>query len=306
MARSSSSETLEAPELSVVLACPDGRAPDDALGALRRGTEGVSTELLVAAPPDRPSPCPAEADGSPRPRRVQGPAEALVPELWGAGLRAARGSAVAFTTTRFRVGEGWGRALVDALAEGAAGAGGPIRLGAGAGFRCRAVHLLRYADFGPGRAAGPVEEIPADNAAYWRTALDRAGGSGEEGFWDVEVHRRLRSDGGELAWVPRAEAKMVDSAALPAFLLQRFRHGRRYGRYRARELETPVWRSLAAAPLVPVVLTVRALRRHGRRALAASLPAVPHLLLMAAAWAAGEARGAWDVAGGGDRDQEGA
>ena len=289
-----------------MLACPDERAPDGALWSLRRGTDDVSAELLVAAPADRPSAWPAEAHRSSRLRRVEGPDGALVPELWGAGLRAARGPAVAFTTTRFRVAEGWGRALLDALEEGAAGAGGPIRLGAGAGLRTRAVHLLRYADFAPGRDEGPVEEIPGDNAAYRRAELDRAGGSGEEGFWDVEVHRRLRSEGGDLVWVPQAEAEMVDSGALPAFLLQRFRHGRRYGRYRARELESSVWRSLAAAPLVPAVLAVRALRRQGPRTLAASLPAVPHLLVMAAAWAAGEARGAWDVVGGGDRNQEGA
>lgn len=288
--------------LSVVLAST-GEAGETtgALRALRRGTRGVTSEVLVVRPPGR-APVPA---GRPRAvRTIEGPRGALVPELWGAGLRAARGWAVAFTTSHCRVDDGWAASLLSALEEGAVGAGGPIRLADGAGAFARAVHLLRYSDVDGERPAGPVEEIPGDNAAYRREALEGKGVVGDEGFWDVEVHRRLRARGEQLVWVPTASVRMESTEGMGVFVRQRFRHGRRFGRYRSLELETSPWRSLAAAPLVPAVLTARALARTGTHPgrLVRSLPALPHLLLTSSAWAAGEARGAVEVllARGGD------
>lgn len=290
MARSPSTGETGSLPLSVVLACPEGAAADGALRALERATRGVATELLVARPS---SGHPAGGTGrGPRVRRVEGPPGALVPELWAAGFRAARGDAVAFTTAHLRVSEDWASALLAALGTGAAGAGGPIRLAPGAGALERAVHLLRYAAHAGPRPPGPVEEVPGDNAAYRREVLERERDLLIEGFWDVEVHRRLRGRGEELAWVPAAEASMVATERLGVFLRQRFRHGTRFGRYRTRELGRPVWRSLAAAPLVPAVLAGRALARRPAREWAGSLHALPYLLLTAAAWAVGEARGA--------------
>lgn len=297
----------DAPRISVVLACPGGDGDvGGALRALRRGTEGVASEVLVAHPAGRGGEL-HRRPGTGAVRRVEGPPDALVPDLWGAGLRAARGWAVAFTIPHVRADAGWAASLLAALEEGAAGAGGPILLAEGAGAFLRAVHLLRYSDFGGGRPSGPVEEIPGDNAAYRREALERAGVVGEDGFWDVEVHRRLRERGGRLAWVPEAGVRMTSTEGIGSFLRQRFRHGRRFGRYRTRELGTPVWRSLAAAPLVPAVLAGRALARARSRGegWAASLPALPYLLLTASAWAAGEARGAAEVAADGDVDRGG-
>lgn len=291
MERSGSPADPVRPELSVVLACPDGDDPDAALRALRRGTRGAATEVLVARPDGRAPEAEPGVRGDVRP--VEGPPDALVPELWGAGLQAARGGVVAFTTSRFRVSEGWAASLLEALAGGAAGAGGPVLLARGAGPVARAVHLLRYSDFAGPRPAGPVREVPGDNAAYRRRALVRDGGGFADGFWDVEVHRRLRARGEELVWVPEAETRLVGTEGLVSFLRQRFRHGARFGRYRARELGTPVWRILAAAPLVPAVMAGRALARRWREAAVGSLGAVPCLLLAASAWAAGEARGAW-------------
>lgn len=294
----------DGPRLSVVLACPEGGGDAvAALRALRRATDGVSSEVLVTHPAGRSPELPPDRDGPAR--TVEGPPDALVPGLWGAGLRAARGWGVAFTTAHVRAAEGWAASLLAALEAGAAGAGGPIRLDDDAGTFSRAVHLLRYSDFAGGRPSGPVEEIPGDNAAYRRAVLERDGVVGDDGFWDVEVHRRLRDRGERLVWVPEAGVRMTGTEGVGSFLRQRFRHGRRFGRYRTRELGTPVWRSLAAAPLVPAVLAGRALARaRGREERwTASLPALPYLLLTASAWAAGEARGAAEVAVDGDVDR---
>lgn len=306
MSRSSPSAAGAEPQLSVVLACPPGGdGPDGALDALRSGTRGVETEVLVTHPGDR-RPRLSVAEGE-RVRRVEGPPGALVPELWGLGLRSSRGDAVAFTTSHVRVGDGWAGALLDALEGGAAGAGGPIRLARGAGLLARAVHLLRYSDFAGDRSPGAVEEVAGDNAAYRREPLERIGAAGGDGFWDVEVHRRLRACGEDLVWVPGAAVRMEETETLGAFMRQRFSHGRRFGRHRSRDLGTPVWRSLAAAPLVPAVMAGRALQRTGGRrgGWIRWLPAVPHLLVTASAWAAGEAFGALDTLAGRDGPKDG-
>lgn len=292
-------------ELSVVLACPtsdsDPSSDGDPAGALRAldaGLEGVRAEVLVVRPGGRPEDgdavdaVPGAASG-PSVRRIPGPHDALVPHLWAEGLRRARAGAVAFTTSHLRVDPGWGPALLDAL-EAHAGAAGPIGLAEGARLVDRAIHLLRYADVDVAERRAPIEQIPGDNAAYRTEALRRNADLTEGGFWEVGVNRALREQGESLGWVPAARARLGRSYGLVPFLRQRFRHGTQFGRYRVRELEVPAWRLVAAAPLVPAVLSVRALSRARRLpgGLRRALPALPWLLLAACAWSAGEARGA--------------
>lgn len=284
-------------ELSVVVACP---GPDERAGpsldGLERALEGMASEVILVHPSGAP---PRGAD-RPRVRRVPVGGKSLVPEMWAAGYHLSGGEAVAFTTSHFVVSEDWARDLVAALRGGAAGAGGPIRLGSGAGALDRAIHLLRYSSFAAKGQRETVREIPGDNAAYRREALRRHEEALRGGLWDVELHRRLRAEGEVLVWVPSAGAAYAGSHRPAAFLRQRFRHGARYGRYRTRELGTPTWRTVLAAPLVPAVLTLRSLGslrgRPGRWL--RSLPAIPWLLCSAAAWAGGEAWGSWSAAKG--------
>lgn len=278
----------------MVVACPGpGERAGSSLRGLERTLAGMATEVLLVHPFGDP---PRDADrGSTRTLSVD--AGTLVPGMWAAGFRESEGEAVAFTTTHFVVSDRWARELVGALGDGAAGAGGPIRLAEGAAPLDRAIHMLRYSSFAAAGERGPVEEIPGDNAAYRRDVLERHGEALREGLWDVELHRRLRAEGETLCWVPGAVARYEGSHGARAFLRQRFRHGARFGRYRTRELDTPVWRSLVAAPLVPAVLTVRSLGalEGGATRWLRSIRAVPWLLLSATAWAGGEAWGSWSA-----------
>jgi hypothetical protein len=263
---------MDRPQLSVIVATRDP-APSltGCLERLRRSCAGLDAELIVV-------------DGSGQ----------LVPELWAEGYRRSRGRIVAFTTAQCLVSETWAPALIEAIESGAAGAGGPFALAGGTGPLDWAVFYLRYSAFTPealgsGRIAG---EIAGDNAAYRRDALDRHAATFERGFWEVDFHGRVRKDGGYLAAVPRAVVGYGGSPPLAALVRHRFAHGRHFGAGRAEKLGKA--RLVLAAPAVPCVLAARAGRRvvRGHADRWRFLAALPWLLLLASAWAAGEAWGA--------------
>jgi hypothetical protein len=280
-------------KLSVVVACRrPGPALAQVLEALRTACEGISAEILLVCPAGR-TPKSDLLAGAPEAVAIAGPANALVPDLWGVGLLAAQGEATAFTTAEFLVPRTWARALLDSLGSGATGAGGAIALGEGASVVDRAVYFLRYSSFQPPRDDGPAGEIPGDNAAYRSDALRRHAGPMAGGFWEVDFHRRIRHEGGTLRWVRDATATFRSGGTLPERLRERFRHGRHSGAYRAGPLGHPWWRGVLAAPIVPGVLAARALRRAARAGrLGAALAGLPALLPLAGAWALGEAVGA--------------
>lgn len=280
-----------APRLSVVVACRHPtRDLGEVLDALALACRGVETEILLVTPPGAP---PGTRPDAPPVRWITGPARALVPELWGAGLEAATGDVTAFTTTEFRVPISWARALLDSLASGATGAGGAIALGSGASVVGRAVYFLRYSAFQPPLDDGPAHEIPGDNAAYRTDALRRHAHHMASGFWEVDFHRRIRAEGGTLRFAADATVTFRSGGALTDRLGERFRHGRYSGAYRTGTLGHPWWRGVLATPLVPVVLMSRILRRAARTGrLGQALGGLPALVPLAAAWAAGEAVGA--------------
>lgn len=284
------------PELSVVLAVPEGSAITEVLAALEKGCEGISTELIVVR---------AGRNGPPalprlrfmNVREAQLPAETLTPVLWGAGFALARGQIVACTTDQLRVSSTWAKALVAGMRAGAAGVAGPIALATGADAATAAAYFLRFSLYTPEAwpHAGGARDIPGDNAAYRCEEVLRHKDLLAEGFWEVEYHRRFERDGLVLEMVPAAVATLVGPVPVGGMLRQRFRHGREFGDSRVTRHRESRVRLLLSAPLVPLVLVARigqrvhASGRHQRR----FVVALPWLFILAVAWAAGEVAGAW-------------
>jgi hypothetical protein len=284
---------MTSPDLTVVLALDDRASLDGALDSLRLACRGMSSELIVVvagAPVDVP------AAGFTRVRVECRPQGTLVPHLWGAGLGAASGRIVAFTTGQLRVSAAWARSLLRALESGAYGAGGPISLMAGAPPSTAAAYLTRFSLFAPHLWPSPAgaRDVAGDNAAYQREALLSHPDLVAEGFWEVEFHRRLEAAGRVLRMEPEARAEFVGPVAFGPLLQQRYRHGKEFGRSRVERHDEWRLKLLLAAPLVPIPLIARA----GRRVLPARpnrrifVRALPRLALLSGAWALGEAAGA--------------
>jgi len=284
------------PELSVVMACSGAGEPsEEVLAGLRRGCDGIATELIVVSAGDGGSEDVAAAH-FPDVLVARRPANTLTPILWGDGCRLARGRIVAFTTNQMRVAPLWARKLLEALESGATGAAGPVGLGPGPDRATAAAYFTRFSLFAPHlwTVQARARDIPGDNAAYRREAILRHPDLVEQGFWEVEFHRRFETEGGFLLMEPAASATLIGSVPFGALLRQRYRHAREFGESRVARHGERRLKLLLLAPLVPLVLMVRV----GRRVLPAGgekrlfLGALPRLALLSMAWAAGEAIGA--------------
>ena len=283
-------------DLSVVIATTEARTSiDDCLDRLRQSCAPLAAELIVVDASTDDTAARASAFGPPV-SVVTLPPGTLTPMLWAEGYRRSRGRIVAFTTGHCLASPRWAEAITAALGAGAAGAGGPLVIASGTRAIDWAIYYLRYSAFTPeamgsGRIAG---EIAGDNAAYRRDVLDRYADTFRNGFWELDVHRRLRADGGWLTAAP--DAWMAFGRSFPArvILAHRYAHGRQFGAERVAGGAKRRWQILLSAPLVPLVLWARALARtarSGREPWRFAL-ATPWFLLLASSWALGEAAGA--------------
>ncbi len=281
------------PELTVVIACTQSEHTlERCLRSIREACIAVDSEILLCYPASEP-PSASLLDDLPPVERVPVTDAVLVPDLWGTGLGAAGGQAVAFTTAHFIVGPGWARALVDGMNAGWSGAAGPISLADTAGPVDRAIYLLRYSAFAPPVGEGPVADIPGDNAAYTRAALDLYPDAAEDGFWEIVLHERIRDAGGRLTMLAEAEARYGRSYRFGSILRQRFLHGKHFSAFRIQR-GAPWWKIVAVAPAVPAVMLLRIFGRVWGASGGAGilLTALPFLVPLTVAWAAGEAVGA--------------
>ncbi len=281
------------PLLSIVVATTDAADSLDAcVAALQAAAANTSAEIVVV---DAARPGLRRPANEPAVRTIAAPPGTLVPSLWLRGLHVSRGRFVAFTIAQCVVSPGWAARMVSGMTEGVGGAGGALAL-ASRTPRCTwALYFLRYSNFLEERwTPGPIAgDIAGDNAIYRRSDLLAPGVCPPGGFWEVDVHRRLRQRGLTLVAVADAAATLVGAHAPRRIVRERFRHGRHFGAWRADSTARRV-RIIAAAPLVPLVLAVRIARRiwpfpHHRIRFIAALP---WLVVFVTAWALGEAAGA--------------
>jgi hypothetical protein len=156
----------------------------------------------------------------------------------------------------------------------------------------RATFYLRYSAW-LAAPRGVVREIAGDNAAYDRQALDAAQDRLTAGFWEVDVHARFRQLGRQLLLHPGATARFGGDLTLGSMASLRFAHGKHSGAFRVEQGIRTRWQMVVGAPLVPAVLFVRVARRVARVPAhwPGFLSAIGAFLVLATAWAAGEAIG---------------
>jgi hypothetical protein len=282
----------EQPSLSVVIAAwPTVMGLEDCLEALAAQRDG-STECIVVSTVHPPQHLP------PRFPWVcwhQGAPSALIPHLWGVGMAKSRGEIIAITTAHFTPAPDWIAAIRQAHARWECWAvGGRIDPPQRGGAVSWAIYFLRYSTYLTYRQEQLVPDVAGDNASYKRVALKSLPNLLRDGFWELDLHRRLRVGGRGPVLVPGIGVTQRRSFGFWCFLSQRFRHGRQFGRTRAKGWGT-ILRLAAgiASPLIPVLFLSKIILRVVRsgRHIGSFLRALPALVCFLLAWAAGEACG---------------
>jgi hypothetical protein len=271
--------------VSVVVAARDaGGVTREALHAVGREAAGLDAEVLVVAPSGSRE---AELARDVAPvLEVAG--DPLVPDLWKAGIDATTGELVAVTIAQCVPAPGWLPALVGALDPLSVAAGGPVVL------RSRrpvvtAAFYLRYSSYRRPFSRREALDVPGDNAIYRRSALDAVRDVWRHGFWENEVNVALRARGETLVLDPRPVVALRTVGGFRAFWRQRVRHGRVFGAWRA-ATGAGRWRAVLA-PLVPLGMLTRIVRRVPSGERLRFAVALPFLVAFVLAWVAGETIG---------------
>jgi glycosyltransferase involved in cell wall biosynthesis len=209
------------------------------------------------------------------------------------GVSEARGELVALTEDHCTVAPGWVRALLDGYRAGHALVGGPVDNGLTTRAFDWAMYLCEYAAYMPPLPEGPVKTLLAVNVAYERRRLLGCRDTWHEAFYENEVQDALRD---VVPWLVEKAVVTSHLVARPrAALVHFYRGGRRYGEHR-KSTASPAARILLplAALAVPALLVWRRIRTVARRRprlLATVARALPAVVALDCAWAAGEAAG---------------
>jgi GT2 family glycosyltransferase len=220
---------------------------------LAQATDAVEVIIIDVAPAGSapfPDPVPAAV------RILRLPPETTFAAGRAAGVRAARGRAVAFLEEHAFPLDGFVAAVSAAHEQPYAGIGGEIENGNPGIGSSDVIGLMSYGLFyspQPRREAGMVA---GHNSTYKRDALLALGADLEHLLIsDLVLMTRLRRTGHRLLVDPRIRVAHCNEIALRSICRGYFLHHRTYGPLRAREERWPWWRRLVyvvATPVVPI------------------------------------------------------
>jgi hypothetical protein len=280
--------------LSVVLAVQGGHQKLEGVLAELDRQIGSATDVEVIVAYDAAEEKHLVATTYPWLVMCRGSDGALIPHLWRDGIDRARGERIALTIVHCRPAPGWLNRLRSADLTSFAAVGGGFENAPDADAMGWAIHLLRYLGHTPPFEGRVTLDVAGDNAVYDKKELQRHQAAFREGFWEPEVHALMGKAGAQLKVDPELVSIHDNGYPLLGFALQRYRHGTRFGRDRARAMSRPRrLAQLCASPLVPLVFGSKIARRAISRGDVRPhlLPALPYLLIFLHAWALGELRG---------------
>ena len=275
----------------MIAAWPDAAGLSSCLGALEAQRD-EQMQVIAAFTIDPPAELVARFDWV---QWLDPAADALIPNLWSKGMAVASGEIVAITIAHFVPASDWLEQIRQAHRRlDSAGIGGAIDPPRGGSAVDWATYFLRYSNYFKYEREQTVTDIPGDNASYKREAIAAHWESISEGFWEPEFHRLLLATGQSLTFVPEIRVTQRASFGIRRFCAQRLSHGRHFGRDRMRD-KPWIFRlaGLVAAPLIPVLLLAKIVRRLIRKPsyFGPFLASLPVLLLFIVSWALGEAWG---------------
>ena len=227
-------------------------------------------------------------------RFLRGPADASVFLLRSLGVHEARGQLIAMLEDHAAVSVGWAKAMLDAYAAGKKIFGGPIENDAKSSAYDWALYFAEYGIYMPPLPAGQRSILSGVNIAYDHATLQSCRGVWESVFYETDVNAMLISAGHKLYMVPEASVTSRLRMPMREAMVHLFGGGVHFAEFRKRQsgaVARRLW--VIAAPAVPLVLLLRIIRlTMGRQParIIQIIRALPYLLLLVGAWAAGEAR----------------
>jgi glycosyltransferase involved in cell wall biosynthesis len=213
------------------------------------------------------------------------------------GVREARGSILAFTDADCVPEPDWIEAIRTAHRQSYPVIGGVIANANPASRVGRAYYFAEFNNWLPGSPPGPVRDMPACCWSMKRSAYERYGPFIEGTYcYDTAFHWRMAADRQRPQLDPAIVVAHVNPTSWTYCLNHEVQHGRAFARVRVAERRMTRVAALAraaTAPLLPVLLFIRALRNVAASpgALREFLAAAPLVFLAIAAWSYGEMTG---------------
>jgi len=255
------------PDLSVILAAPDGYAAvRRTVAQLRAQTALGRLELVLVLPPDAEPAAPTEVAPFRWLTRIDAP-RGSIGHANAAGVRHAAAPLVVLAEDHCFPEPGWAQALLDAHRDDWAAVGPGVR-------NANPATAVSWADFliGYGPWMLPAERaeaafLPGHNCSYKKAEL-LAYGDRLDALLEAEtlLHWDLRRRGRRLLLEPAAVVRHANFSLWRSWLPIQYFAGRLFGGTRAADM--PAWKRavyVAGAPLIPLVRLAR-IAGHARRA----------------------------------------
>jgi hypothetical protein len=216
-----------------------------------------------------------------------------VPALRWRAVPLTTGALVAAIEGRSLPSPAWCADLVAAHARWpeAPAIGGPVELKADATPFDWALYFSEFAAFAPPLAGGPAPQLSGANLSYKREALAASQDLMDQGQWEAALHERWRGQGRDLVISPATVVFQNGMRGADA-LAMRFHYGRSYAADRFGPRRGIAIAYALLGFLLPALITARAAGHAARsRRLSRFVTALPWLVALNTAWAAGEIAG---------------
>lgn len=229
----------------------------------------------------------------PQVRVVRAPRPLSVPALRWSALPFTTGDIVAAVEGRSVPALDWCAELARAHAShpDAPAVGGPVTLKPGATAFDWGLYFSEFAPFAPPIASRALPHLSGANLSYKRAALLAERDLLDDGQWETVIHERWQRQGKPFAMSSGA-VEFRNGMTVADALRMRFHYGRSYAANRWRGGSALRWVYAAGAPVLAVLLTLRAARAARDAGLTHRfVAALPWVGALNAFWAAGEMTG---------------
>lgn len=287
-------EAVARPKLSVIVACTRASRDVEPVLSSLRGQAGIESIEIIVVDGSGDQAAERSKGENARTTTIRFPRGTTLPTLWGAGIAQSRGEIIAIMDAFSIPDPQWIAATLAAHEADDLIVGGAVDPMPERSLVDWAAYFCEYGQFMRPLKEGVASELPGNNIAFKRAALERGKRFVEPEFWKTYWCRALQQEGVRL----RAVSSMVihdrKSYRLLPFLVRRYHHGRCFAGMRNRQ-SSAFMRLLyfLGTPLLPVIFLRRITKPviEKRRYLRQFLLSLPVSILAVVSWSWGECCG---------------